>query len=130
MMLTKIILGFLLIATVETLNGIFRVRYLRKKLGAKRANTLSFVLGSFSVVLINIFLYPAIAPQSFLQALTVGISWALLMICYDLYVGRVLFKLSWDKVLNDFNLFKGNLLSLGMILILILPPLFFLLLER
>jgi hypothetical protein len=130
MMLTKIILGFLLIATVETLNGIFRIRYLHKRLGAKKAKRVSFVSGSLSVVLINIFLYPAIAPQSFLQALFVGMFWTFLMVCYDLYVGRVLFKLSWDKVFDDFNLFKGNLLSLGMILILILPPLLFLLLER
>jgi hypothetical protein len=120
-MLIKIFLGFLLIALAETLNGIFRVRVLHKKLGAKTARLVSFILGSLIIFLINIILLPWINPKTISEAFFIGFVWMSLMIVYDLYVGRVLFKLSWDKILEDFNIFKGNLLALGMMLILFLP---------
>jgi hypothetical protein len=47
------------------------------------------------------------------------------MIAYDVYVGRVLFKLPLSKVLEDFNIFKGNFLGWGMIYIYILPSTLF-----
>jgi len=120
-MLIKIFLGFLLIAFAETLNGTFRVRVLYKKLGAKRAKIFSFALGSLIIFVINIILVPWINPKTISEAFFIGFFWMSLMIAYDLYVGRVLFKLSWDKILDDFNIFKGNLLALGMMLILFLP---------
>lgn len=124
-MLIKIVLGFMLIALVETLNGIFRVRFLSKKLGVKKAKIVSFVLGSFFILLLNLILIPWIAPQSLSESFFIGFVWMSLMIAYDLYVGRVLFKLSWGKILEDFNLFKGNLLGIGMFMIIVLPPILY-----
>jgi hypothetical protein len=120
-MLIKIFLGFLLLAFAETLNGMFRVKVLHKRLGKKIAKILSFVLGSFAIFALNIVLVPWIEPKSMSEAFFIGFIWMSLMLTYDLYVGRVLFKLSWSKILEDFNIFKGNLLALGMLLILFLP---------
>jgi hypothetical protein len=124
-MLIKIVLGFILIALVETLNGIFRVKFLSKRLGIKKAKIVSFVLGSFFILLLNLILIPWIAPQNLSESLLVGFVWMGLMIGYDLYVGRVLFKLSWGRILEDFSIFKGNFLGFGMILILLLPPIIY-----
>lgn len=126
-MLIKIVLGFFLIALAETLNGIFRVKILSKKIGIKKAKIVSFILGSFLVLLINLLLVPLIEPKNINEAFFIGLSWASLMILYDIFVGRVLFKLSWERVLEDFNIFKGNLLSIGILLIICLPPFLYIL---
>ncbi len=120
-MMIKIFLGFLLIALAETFNGIFRVRVLHKKLGAKKAKIFSFILGSLFIFILNIALVPWVDPKNISEAFFIGFVWMSLMIAYDFYVGRVLFKLSWDKILEDFNIFKGQLLALGMLLVLFLP---------
>ena len=120
-MITKILIGFIFIALLETLNGIFRVRFLIKRFGKKNAKIVSFVLGATLIYLLNSLLLPWIDPSGLIQAFSVGLTWAALMVAYDVYVGRKLFKLSWDLILEDFNVLKGNLLSLGILFILFLP---------
>ena len=120
-MIIKVVVGFLLIAFVETINGIFRVKILHKKLGVKQAKIVSFILGSLSIFVLNIFLVPWIAPQNIGEAFLIGFVWMSLMIAYDIYVGRVLFKLTWEKIFLDFNPLRGNPLALGMVLIFFLP---------
>lgn len=76
--------------------------------------------------MLNLILLPWIAPQNIKEAFFIGFLWMILMIAYDIFVGKVLFKLSWAKVIEDFNVFKGNFLGIGMILILLLPVSIFL----
>ena len=120
-MITKILIGFIFIALLETLNGIFRVRFLFRHFGKKNAKIISFVLGATLIFILSSLLVPWIDPCSSFQAFSIGLSWAVLMVLYDVYVGRKLFKLSWSLILEDFNVLKGNLLSLGILFILFLP---------
>jgi hypothetical protein len=122
----KIFLGFIFIALAETLNGIFRVKILYKKLGVQKAKIVSFLLGSSIVFILNLILVPWLSPKTISDALIIGFAWMSLMIIYDIYVGKVLFKLSWKKILEDFNIFHGNLLGVGIGLILLLPVSIFL----
>lgn len=123
-MLIKILLGFILIALVETLNGVFRINILYK-FSKKYAQLISFVIGSFVIVLLNLLLLPWLNLHNIFEAFFVGILWGFLMLCYDIFVGKVLFKLSWEKVFEDFNIFKGNLLSIGIAIIIFLPSVLF-----
>ncbi|MCV6608866.1 MAG: hypothetical protein OIF32_11695 [Campylobacterales bacterium] len=120
-MIIKIILGFIVMASCETANGIFRVGFLYKKLGRKKANIVSFFIGTAIVTVVGVLFYNWIEPEDLTEVFFIGSSWMALMILFDLYVGKVLFKLSWKKVLEDFNVLKGNLLALGMIYIFLLP---------
>lgn len=129
MFLIKVFLGFILIALAETFNGIFRIKFLSKKLGVKKAKISSFLLGSTIILILNLILLPWIAPDNITDAFLIGFMWMSLMIAYDVYVGRVLFKITWRKIIEDFNIFKGNLLGIGMIFILILPVSIFLIMK-
>ncbi|MFP3459087.1 hypothetical protein R0J89_22820, partial [Psychrobacter sp. SIMBA_152] len=60
-----------------------------------------------------------------LDCLNVGFVWLTIMLSLDIVVGRYLFKYKWQKILDDFNLFRGNLLSVGMLLLFISPCLVF-----
>jgi hypothetical protein len=124
-MVFKVIVSFLVLAVAETLNGIFRIRYLNKKVGKKTAKLFSFLIGLSIVFFLNIVLVQWIEPRNAQEALFIGLFFALGMITYDLYVGKVLFKMSWEKVLDDFNAFKGNLLLFGMISLAVMPYIVF-----
>jgi hypothetical protein len=51
----------------------------------------------------------------------------LLMLCVDIYFGRYVFRVKWIKILEDFDLRKGNLLGIGMGLLFFCPTIVYLL---
>ncbi len=120
-MILKIVVGFFVLAFFETINGIFRIHYLHKRVGKKYAKILSFLLGLIWVFLVSIGLVLWVEPKTTLEAFYIGVLLAILMISYDLFVGRVLFKLSWSKIFEDFDPRKGNLLGFGMMLMVVIP---------
>ncbi|MFK2823313.1 hypothetical protein ACH5BK_10085 [Arcobacter sp. YIC-80] len=120
-MILKIILGFILIAFIETLNGIFRIKVLNKSFSKRLSKFISFILGSILIFLINLFYIPILGISSQEEAFFIGFTWALLMILYDVFVGKFMFKMSWENIADDFDILKGNLLSLGIILIVFMP---------
>ena len=120
-MILKIILGFILIAFIETLNGILRIKVLNKSFSKKLSKFMSFILGSILIFIINLFYIPILGISSQEEAFFIGFTWALLMILYDVFVGKFMFKMSWENIADDFDILKGNLLSLGIILIVFMP---------
>ena len=120
-----IVFGFILLAFLETLNGVFRVRFLFRKLSKKGAKLLSFLIGLVLVFIVNLLYLPLVNPTSKEEAFFVGFTWGLLMMIYDVFVGKFLFKLSWEKIADDFDITKGNLLSIGIVLIVFMPVLVF-----
>lgn len=126
----NILLGFILIGLIETVNGIFRIKVLFKYFERSIAKRLSFLLGLLLIIVINILLIPWIKPKNVFDAIYIGFIWATLMMIYDIFVGKFLFKLSWKNIINDFNIFEGNLLSYGILSIIIFPTLVFLFMTK
>ena len=115
----------LLLALGEVVNGNIRVRILHKFYALKRAKTLSLFSGTAIIYAIAWITLPWINPISYLDCLNVGLVWLTIMLSLDIVVGRYVFKYKWHKILDDFNLFKGNLLSVGMLLLFISTSLVF-----
>lgn len=111
----------MLIAVAETGNGIFRVAFLSARLGRKKALLVSFLSGSVVILALNWFLLAWLEPKSISDCLIIGMCWAVLMVTYDVMIGRYAFGYSWQRILADFDLRQGNLLSLGIALILLAP---------
>lgn len=126
-MLFKTFIIWLFIAAGEVLNGNVRVRYLQRHFGHRRAKQISFFFGVIIFYTIAWFFLPWIGPQDIYECFIVGLIWVFLMIALDLYFGKVVFRLSWTKILDDFNPKKGNLLGIGMVLLLLCPVFIFLL---
>jgi membrane-bound metal-dependent hydrolase YbcI (DUF457 family) len=126
-MLLKTIAVWLLIAAGEVLNGNLRVRYLQRKFGRHRGKQISFFSGVLIFYLIAWLCLPWIGPQTIAECLVVGLVWVCLMTLLDIYFGRFVFRYSWQKVIDDFNPKKGNLLGVGMVLLLFCPTLVYLL---
>jgi hypothetical protein len=126
-MIFKAVIVGLLIAAAEVFNGNLRVRYLQRRLGRKRGKRLSFLIGLGLIVLITVCLLPWVGPTSAVDCLQVGLVWTIILTALDLYFGRCVFRMSWKKILDDFNLLRGNFLGLGLLVLFFCPLLVFIL---
>lgn len=63
-----------------------------------------------------------LARAKFLAMVTGGL-WLVCMVVFEFTVGHYIFKFTWKWLLNDFNLFKGRLLLLGMVFLAAAPAL-------
>ncbi len=124
-MLLKILVSGLLIAFGEIINGNIRVRVLHRKLGKRRAKIISFFSGVALIFTISWITLPWIAPRGYSHFFMVGFIWLSIMLCTDIYFGKYVFKLKWNKIVDDFNPMKGNLLGLGMVLLFFSPAIVF-----
>ena len=125
-MILKTSIIWLLIAAGEVANGNLRVRYLQPKLGRQKGKQASFFSGVLIFSIITWFALPWIGPQRVADCLVIGFVWVCLMTMLDIYFGKFVFRYSWKKVWEDFNPLKGNLLSVGMIILLLCPTFVFL----
>jgi hypothetical protein len=126
-MISRALIVGLLIAAGEVANGNIRVRYLQRKLGRRKGKRLSFLLGVGIFFFLAWLFLPWIDPETIPQCFLVGLVWVIIMTILDVSFGRFVFKLSWQKIRDDFNPAKGNLLGIGMVLLLCCPAIVFLL---
>jgi len=123
----KSIAIWLLIAAGEILNGNFRVRFLHRRYGINRAKKISFFTGITIIYTICWYTLSWVNPSNLQDCFQVGLIWMLLMLCVDIYFGRYVFRFKWIKILEDFDLRKGNLLGIGMVLLFFCPTIVYLL---
>lgn len=124
-MLFKALIIGLLIALGEVINGNIRVKLLQKKFTLKSAKKLSFLSGVTIIFIICWVTLPWIAPKNYQDCLMIGSLWFIIMLCLDIYFARYVFKMKWHNILADFNPLKGNLLSIGMLFLLLCPAIVF-----
>jgi hypothetical protein len=60
--------------------------------------------------------------SSLFELLGVGSIWVILMLGFEIGMGRLVMGYSWERIVSDYNLAEGGLLLIGM-LILGLSPL-------
>ncbi|WP_136796428.1 hypothetical protein [Desulfosediminicola ganghwensis] len=128
-MLLKTLIVGLLIAIGEVVNGNFRVRYLHKKYGVKRAKKISFLSGIIIIYSICWFTLSWVEPTNYVDCLIIGSVWLVIMISLDILFGKYVFKIKWHKIIDDFNIMKGNLLGVGMVFLFICPTIVFLFIK-
>jgi len=114
------------IAVGEILNGNIRVRILNRKFGDKPAKKIGFFTGLIIIYSIAWISMPWLDPKNLTECFFIGLTWMIMMLGLDIYVGRFVFRFPWNKILEDFDIRKGNLLGLGMILLFFCPTLLFL----
>jgi hypothetical protein len=119
--ITKIILFFILVASSETLNGIARTVYLNKRVGIRKAKRISMVSALILCLLICYWYIPMLNIRTDKGLLLLGISLSSFMVMFDIVLGRFVVKAKWKTIMEDFNLAKGNLLALGIIVMALCP---------
>lgn len=129
-MLIKAVIVWVLIAVGEIINGNIRVRYLQRKYGKYRAKQFSFFSGVAFFSIIIWFSLSWVGPSNLFQCFALGFIWMSLMTLLDIYFGKYIFHYSWNRIVDDFNPSKGNLLGIGMLLIFLCPAIVFILQKQ
>lgn len=110
-----------LVALAETVNGIVRIRFLNHRLGGQRASRLSLLTGCLLIAIISWLSVPWLGVSSPGTALLTGFIWLTVLLCYDIFIGRFVFKVSWKRVRADFDPRRGNYLAIGMAFLFVAP---------
>lgn len=120
-MYLKSLVVFFFIALIETIHGILRARLLAPKVGDLRSRQLGVITGSALILLAALVSVAWINPPTRLDALYAGVLWVVLMGGYEVALGHFVFKLSWERILGDFNVAKGGFLGFGMLVLALAP---------
>jgi hypothetical protein len=120
-MLLRALIVWLLIAGIEILQGILRVRLLNRRVGDHRARQIGVGTGSAAILLVAWFAVPWIGAQTLGELLGTGFLWLVLMLALDVGFGCWVFRMPWKRIAEDFDLRRGRLLAVGMLILFLAP---------
>jgi hypothetical protein len=121
MLYLKAFLILILIFIAEILNGIFRGKLLTPRFGDFRARQISTGTGCLSIFFISLISIRWLNPATLEQCYVVGAIWFVFMLIFEIGFGRLVFKFSWNFILQDFNFLQGRLLAFGMLYLVFAP---------
>lgn len=120
-MLIRAVSIWLLIAAAETAHGILRVRFLNRRVGDRRARQIGVFSGSLIILAL---VWPSlswIGVQSTRDCFFIGLLWLILMLVFDLGLGRFYFGFPWQRLMADFDMSQGGFLGLGLAILFLSP---------
>ena len=119
-MIRRALLVWLLMMAVETIHGMLRNRFLVPVLGDVGARQIGVLIGSAIILGIAVLLIGWIRPTSERALLAIGALWLVLTLAFEFGLGHALGR-SWAALLADYDLTRGGLLSIGMVVLALSP---------
>ncbi len=95
------------------LNGGFRQRWLTPRLGERRGHWVSTLMLCAGISVVSWLTSSWIHPQNQLDALLLGLGWALLTIAFEFLAGHFVFGKAWPELFADYNVFQGRTWASG-----------------
>lgn len=114
------VLIWLLIAA-EIIHGILRAIALVPLVGEFRSNQIGVFTGSAIILVIAYLTIRWIRATRRRDLLLVGAIWLVLTVAFEVGFGRLLVGLSWNRIVQDYNIFEGGLMPLGLLVLLFAP---------
>jgi len=108
------------LGAVVVLGGL-RDTFLQPVVGVHRAHQIGTVLASLAVFGVICLFLSWIGPASRAQALGLGAFWLLLALAFEFGVFHFIVGVPWSRLLEDYNLARGNLLVLLWLTVLLGP---------
>jgi hypothetical protein len=112
---------WLLLMCLEMLQGTLRTLLLAPVLGDFPARQLSVFTGSLLNFAVTYACTPWLAAPTRRARLLTGALWLVLTLAFELSLGRFVFGLSWERLAEDFRLWDGGLLPIGLVMLAFSP---------
>ncbi len=112
---------WLLLVPLAILNGTVRNYLLVPLVGNGAAHVISSLTLSALILAAAWLFIGWIHPASAGQALGLGCFWLALTVLFEFGAGHYLFKNPWEKLLADYNVFKGRVWVLVLLATLLAP---------
>jgi hypothetical protein len=108
-LILRSILMWLLILVAMFGNGVLRVGVLQPRLGEDLARQLACLTGIAIVLGLSRLLVPRLGPRAGRELVGVGALWLALTLAFEFGFGRYVSGLSWETLLEDYDLLRGRL---------------------
>ena len=119
-MIGRALVVWLLMMAIETIHGVLRNRFLVPIIGDVGSRQIGVLIGSVLILGVAIITIGWIHPDSERSLLTIGVLWLVLTLAFEFGLGRALGR-PWDNLLADYDLSRGGLLSIGMVVLALSP---------
>ena len=120
-MVLRAFLVWLIIILAESLNGTFRELFLKQWVGDLSARRISFPIALVLIYTITFICIRWIGVSGRKGLLAIGVSWVALTFCFEAVVARQVMKIAWDKFLQEYNIFEGGMMPIGLLLLALAP---------
>lgn len=121
MMLTRALLVWLLIIGAETVHGILRGVLLVPLVGETRAGRMGMPIGAFIILVIALLSVKWMRARRVRELIVVGALWTVLTFFFEVLIGLYGRGYSWERILAEYNLFEGGLMSIGLAFVFFCP---------
>jgi hypothetical protein len=112
---------WLAIVVAETLHGIARTLWLTPVVGDHAARQIGVFSGSVLIFVITWFAIGWIGLRSRRELLAAGAAWVVLLLAFEIVLGRTVMGFGWDRIAAEFDPSRGGLLLLGHVALLLMP---------
>jgi hypothetical protein len=112
---------WLLISVAEVVHGIARITLLQPLVGDFPARQIAVFTGSILVTTIAFIFRRWIGAWESRECLLVGAIWVALTVSFEFFLGRFVLDLSWERIFSDYNIVRGGLLPIGLVLMFFAP---------
>ncbi len=119
-MIGRALVVWLLMMAIETIHGVLRNRFLVPIIGDVASRQIGVLIGSALILAIAILTIGWIHPTSERSLMTIGALWLTLTLAFEFGIGRALGR-PWAAMLADYDLSRGGLLSVGMVVLALSP---------
>jgi hypothetical protein len=109
------------ILVLASLNGAIRTSWLIPQLGETAGRVVSTLILGAVVLLVAWLTIGWIRPTTIRQALQIGVLWLVLTLAFEFLAGHYLFRQPWPALLEDYDVTRGRIWLLVLIVVLLGP---------
>ena len=120
-MILRAVLVWLVLIGVEFVHGILRTVFLAPYTGDFRARQISVFTGSCLIVGIAYLFARRLRAGNAKSLLFVGILWLVLTVGFEFGFGYFVVGRSWEDLACDYDLARGGLLPIGLVVLALSP---------
>jgi hypothetical protein len=117
----RVLVVWLLIAAAETLHGIARTLWLVPLVGDHAARQIGVVTGSLLIFAITWLAVRWLGLFGRRELVAAGALWVVLMLAFEIVLGRAVFGFGWDRIAAEFDPSRGGLMLLGLAALWLMP---------
>jgi len=121
-MIGKALVVWLVMLVVAILNAVFRNAMVAPRLGEHAGHLISTATACAAFLVLIWFTLPWIDARGRRDLFLIGVLWVILTVGFEFLAGHYLFGSSWDKLLADYNVFRGRV-WVAVLIVLLLGPL-------
>lgn len=120
-MIWRTVIVWFAVLVLANLNGAMREAWLIPHLGPVAGRAVSTLLLCGLVFLVTWLTIGWIHPTSAGDALLVGVLWLILTLSFEFLIGHYVFHKSWPALLEDYDLSRGRIWVIVLIMVFIAP---------